>query len=119
MSLRTCSWLLPQKEHRYGTLGPLALLVVVTTVRSLPVLRLLRRLGGGLCDRRSFSPGPAGIVRLRDERTVLHCVDRVDDAIVPGFIGTHEVIPVRVLGHLFHRLTGVPGQDLRIDGHQM
>src|SRR4029079_1466686 len=27
MSLRTCSWLFPQKEHRYGTLGPLVLLV--------------------------------------------------------------------------------------------
>ncbi len=28
MSLRTCSWLLPQKEQRYGTLGPLVLLLV-------------------------------------------------------------------------------------------
>jgi hypothetical protein len=30
ISFRTCSWLLPQNEHRYGTLGPLVLLVEVT-----------------------------------------------------------------------------------------
>ena len=36
MSLRTCSWLFPQKEQRYGTLGPFELLVVVTRSSSLP-----------------------------------------------------------------------------------
>src|SRR3981189_3135398 len=30
ISLRTCSWLLPQKLQRYGTLGPFAPLVDVT-----------------------------------------------------------------------------------------
>src|SRR6187397_1824548 len=47
MSLRTCSWLLPQKEQRYGTLGPLLSLVVVTCppyprASGRSVLRLLR-----------------------------------------------------------------------------
>src|SRR3712207_6043032 len=32
ISLRTCSWLFPQKEHRYGTLGPFVLVVELTFV---------------------------------------------------------------------------------------
>src|SRR5690242_10251829 len=35
ISFRTCSWLLPQKEQRYGTLGPLEVLLVVTGGRGL------------------------------------------------------------------------------------
>src|SRR5215212_6350732 len=30
ISFRTCSWLLPQNEQRYGTLGPFDVLLVVT-----------------------------------------------------------------------------------------
>jgi hypothetical protein len=40
ISLRTCSWLFPQKEHRYGTFGPLELLLDVTCPVSSLVLRL-------------------------------------------------------------------------------
>ena len=39
-------------------------------------------------------------------------VDRVDDAIVLACLGRHEVVPVRVLDDLLHRLAGVPGEDL-------
>src|SRR4249919_2505133 len=45
MSLRTCSWLFPQKEHRYGTLGPLVLLLDVVTV-PVPALLVLALLWG-------------------------------------------------------------------------
>ena len=50
MSLRTCSWLLPQNEQRYGTLGPLLLLVDVTSPVLLPVVpsrSLFDRFGSG------------------------------------------------------------------------
>src|SRR5688500_8780976 len=118
MSLRTCSWLLPQKEQRYGTLGPLLVLVLVTC----PVGSLI---AGGL-----FA---LGALRLdgRDRLGLLHCalgdllimmlgrqgiplfrVDRVDDAIVLGCLGSHEKVPVRVLDDLFERLPGVARQDL-------
>src|SRR3954447_12506289 len=32
ISFRTCSWLFPQNEQRYGTLGPLDVLLVVTEI---------------------------------------------------------------------------------------
>src|SRR6476620_7641954 len=120
MSLRTCSWLFPQKEQRYGTLGPLVLLFDdVTFARpGLLVLGLLRRLGrlGGLgrffgCLR-SLAAGHPGVVRLRDKRAALDRVDRVDDAIVLRILGRHEVVAVRVVDDLVQRLAGVPGEDL-------
>ena len=68
MSLRTCSWLLPQKEQRYGTLGPLVLLLDVVTVPApvLLVLALLRRVAGfgrlrGIGLFRRLEPSPPAI----------------------------------------------------------
>src|SRR5687767_5883492 len=108
MSLRTCSWLLPQKEQRYGTLGPLLLLVVVTRPSVLTrlvgrlLLRLLHRrhLGRDLRCRRSLSAHETRVVGLGDERVACRGVDGVDDAIVPRLLGRHEVVPVGVLDHL-------------------
>src|SRR3954454_14251274 len=121
MSFRTCSWLLPQKEHRYGTLGPFALPLVVVTCpsRSLLVLGLLRRLSGrsvaGLFGcLRAFGADHAGIMRLRDQETALHRVARVDDPIVSGVIGSHEIVAVGVANDLIERLAGVTREDLVI-----
>src|SRR3954447_21070355 len=107
ISLRTCSWLFPQKEQRYGTLGPLVLLLDVVTVPA-PVLLVLALLGrvarlGRLRGLRlfrclrTFSAGHPGVVRLRDQRTALDSVDLVDDAIVLRDVGRHEVVAVRVV----------------------
>src|SRR6478609_2478780 len=119
MSLRTCSWLLPQKEHRYGTFGPFALPLVVVTCpsRSLLVLGLLRWLGSGAVAGlfgclRAFAADHAGIMRLRDQGTALHRVDRVDDAIVSGVVGSHEIVAVGVADDLVQRLAGVAREDL-------
>src|SRR4051795_10233442 len=121
MSLRTCSWLLPQKEHRYGTLGPFALPLVVVTCpsRSLLVLGLLRWLDGGSVAGlfgclRAFAADHAGIMRLRDQGTALHRVDRVDDAMVLGIIGSHEIVAVGVADDLVQGLAGVTREDLVI-----
>src|SRR4051812_23208319 len=119
MSFRTCSWLLPQKEHRYGTLGPFALPLVVVTCpsRSLLVLGLLRWLGAGSVAGlfgclRAFAADHASIMRLRDQGTALDRVDRVDDAIVSGVIGSHEIVAVGVADDLLERLAGVAREDL-------
>ena len=123
MSLRTCSWLLPQKEHRYGTLGPLVLLLVVTCPSdpypSFGFFGRLRRRLGCLSGCRAFAAGHAGIVGLRDQGLTLDRVDRVDDAIVLGVFGSHEVVPVGVLDHLVERLARVAGEDLVVRMHQV
>src|SRR4051795_5690685 len=80
ISFRTCSWLFPQKEQRYGTLGPLVLLLEVVTVPApvLLVLALLRCVGFGrrrafgLFGRlRAFAADHTSVVGLRDQRTAL------------------------------------------------
>src|SRR5664279_1047700 len=50
ISLRTCSWLFPQKLQRYGTLGPFAPLVDVT--RAVLVRMRTAARGSSLCGRR-------------------------------------------------------------------
>src|SRR6187399_853717 len=119
MSLRTCSWLLPQKLHRYGTLVPLPELVDIAPfparwpVTAAPgwsagaLLRLvrIRALLG--------APGPL----LGGGRTRAHGwlvplgVHLVDDAIRTGLLGGHEIVPVGVLGDLLLGLAGVVGED--------
>src|SRR5678815_5235950 len=106
MSLRTCSWLLPQNEQRYGTFAPLLPLVVLTRspcplasgLRLLLRLRLdllgsfrFRRLG----DAGALAAGEAGIVGSSDQRRSCEAVDRIDDAIVLCLIGRHEAVPLR------------------------
>src|SRR6185503_15175897 len=87
MSLRTCSWLLPQNEQRYGTLVPLLPPVVLNRFPRLPVdgppgstsgsgLRLLLSLLldlwspgiGRLGDARALAAGEPGVVSLCDQR---------------------------------------------------
>src|SRR6185503_10485009 len=87
ISLRTCSWLLPQNEQRYGTLVPLLPLVVLNRVPRLPVdappgttsgsgLRLLLSLllwlrGAGfrrLGDAGALAAGQSGVVCRSDQR---------------------------------------------------
>src|SRR5687768_14454214 len=122
MSLRTCSWLLPQNEHRYGTLGPLVLLVDVTRAvlssRLSPLLLDLlgsRRLRGhvlGVGHGRPLATGDSGVVGLGDQRFPWHRVDSVDDAIVLRLVGRHEIVPIRVLLDLVERLARVLGEEL-------
>jgi len=38
--------------------------------------------------------------------------DPVDDAVVPGLFGAHEVVALGVLGDLLEVLLGVQGKDL-------
>src|SRR6476619_2707460 len=97
MSLRTCSWLFPQKEQRYGTLGPLELLLVVTCPISSLLFGLLRSGLFALRDRRALAAGQARIVGLGDQRVTRQRVDRVDDAIVLRRVGSHEIVPIGVL----------------------
>src|SRR5690349_17346717 len=137
MSLRTCSWLLPQNEQRYGTLVPLLPLVVLTRcprsrfeVAAPPGstpgsgLRLLVLLGpgsrrcavrlrrlGGLGDAGALTAGESGVVGRCDQRGSLEVVDRIDDAIVLCLTGAHEPVPLRVLDHGFERLAGVPREN--------
>src|SRR5881396_3319728 len=117
MSFRTCSWLLPQKEQRYGTLGPLLPLVEVTCRSLLPVclfaLRALRlrcllgaSLDGRLCGLL--------VVMLRRQRIPLFRIDRIDDAIVLRILGSHEVVPVGVLSHLVNGLARVSSKDFDV-----
>src|SRR3954447_9342387 len=97
MSFRTCSWLLPQNEQRYGTLVLLLPVVVLTRSPSRcpnrrpgrrSALVLLRRWNGldgrlaGLRQARSFATRKPGGVRLGDQRRAGHGVDGIDDAIV-------------------------------------
>src|SRR6478736_562569 len=112
MSLRTCSWLFPQKEQRYGTLGPLELLLVVTCPISSLLFGLLRRGLFTLRDRRAFAAGQARIVGLGDQRVTRQRVDRVDDAIVLRRVGSHEIVPIGVVLDLLERLAGMAGEDL-------
>src|SRR6187402_2381966 len=99
MSFRTCSWLLPQKEQRYGTFVPLEPVVVTGTWS--PVLPVRRRSRQPVPVRvrhgRSFATGEARIMRLRDQRVTRERVNLVDDAIRLGVVGRHELVPVRVL----------------------
>src|SRR3954447_12153354 len=85
ISFRTCSWLLPQNEHRYGTLAPLLPLVVLTRVplesasRPLPrdlassgLRLLLLRLRRRCCfvrlrDARPLAARQSGVVSLGDQ----------------------------------------------------
>src|SRR5439155_14014789 len=106
MSFLTCFCDLPQKEHfrrsespnfataprSFGSLGP------ADHPRTSPedrlILRCLRR--GGCEFSLNFARGD----------------DLVDDAVLPGLLGIEDVVPVRVLGHLFQLLPGVLGDDL-------
>src|SRR3954469_2927712 len=122
ISFRTCSWLLPQNEQRYGTLGPLVLPVAVTdavlSLPSSPLLLGLLRCRPVLADacrlghRRALAARQPGVVRLRDQRLPRERVDGVDDAIVLGFLGRHEKVPVGVPLDLLQRLAGVLREDL-------
>src|SRR3989304_4269819 len=132
MSLRTCSWLLPQNEQRYGTLGPLVLLLLVVLTRlprsiasgrsgRLPgsTLRLLR---SSARDTRALAPRAArgdGSGSLRDQRRPLGAVDRVDDAIVLGLFGRHEPVAIRIHGNLLDRLPGVARENRVVQLHQV
>src|SRR5687768_11945563 len=104
MSLRTCSWLLPQKLHRYGTLVPLPELVddiapFPARVTADPgwsagaLLRLVRI--GALLG----APGPLlGGGRARAHGWLVPLgVHLIDDAIRTCLLGGHEVVPVGVL----------------------
>src|SRR6478735_6723412 len=71
MSLRTCSWLFPQKEQRYGTLGPLVLLLDVVTV-PVPVLLVL-----DLVERLTGVAGQDLVVALDEVLPLTHLDDRV------------------------------------------
>src|SRR3954451_7507016 len=97
MSFRTCSWLLPQNEQRYGTLVILLPVVVLTRSPSrcpnrrpgrrsaLVLLRCRGLLDGrlaGFRHARPFAARKSGSVRLGDQRRTGHGVDGVDDAIV-------------------------------------
>src|SRR5215218_10191525 len=133
MSLRTCSWLLPQNEQRYGTFVPLLPLVVLTRCPRYPVDGLRRatpasglRLLLFLCLRGrfrlrrfrrlrhagAFATGEAGIVGCGDQGRPWEVVDGIDDAIVLCLIGTHEPVALRVPDHLLDRLACVPRKNL-------
>src|SRR5215207_10073224 len=131
MSLRTCSWLLPQKEQRYGTFAPLLPPVVLNRSPCLPIdaptgvfarsgLRLLlsrrvrRRLRRfrRLRDAGTLAAGETGIVGRSDQRRSLEVVDGIDDAIVLCLPGRHEPVAIRVLDDLLDRLARVAGANL-------
>src|SRR3954462_14475893 len=129
ISFRTCSWLFPQKEQRYGTLGPLVLLLDVVTVPA-PVLLVLALLGrvarlgrlrgfGLFRCLRTFATGHPGVVCLRDQRTAFDGVDLVDDAIVPRRIGSHEEIAIGIALDLVERLARVAREDLMVPFDQI
>src|SRR5215831_5093191 len=137
MSLRTCSWLLPQNEQRYGTLVLLLPLVALNPCPRLPVddppgsiagsglrllLLLLLCLGGRgfrrFGDARALAAGESGIVSLCDQRRPLEVVDRVDDAIVLCLIGTHEPVSFGVSSHLFEALARVAGENLVVQRNE-
>src|SRR6185369_15841705 len=138
MSLRTCSWLLPQNEQRYGTLVlllppvalnpcprlPVAGLPGATSGSGLRLLLLLLLLGlrsPGFVrfgDARALAAGQSGIVGLGDQRRPLEVVDRVDDAIVLRLIGTHEPVSFGVPSHLLERLARVVGENLVVQRNE-
>src|SRR3954462_6026524 len=116
MSFRTCSWLLPQKEQRWGTFVPFEPVVVTGTWS--PVLPVRRRSRQPVPVRvrhgRSLATREARIMRLRDEGITGERLDSIDDAIRLRVIGAHEQVPVRVLVDLLVRLAGVLRQDLGV-----
>src|SRR4051812_1712467 len=131
MSFRTCSWLFPQKEQRYGTFAPLLPPVVLnrspclscaglTSAFARSGLRLLlsrrarRRLRRfrRLRDAGALAAGQSGIMGRSDQRRSLEVVDRIDDAIVLRLFGRHEAVSIRVLDHLFDWLARVASQNL-------
>src|SRR4029079_10921137 len=81
----------------------------------LALLRLGRRIGlGSLLGRlRTLTTRHPGVVCLRDQRTALDRVDRIDDAIVARLFGSHEVVPVGVVDDLVQRLARVAGGGIR------
>src|SRR5450756_2310796 len=101
MSFRTCSWLLPQKEQRYGTLVPLDPVVVTRSVSRASLL-VCRRPGltAALARSRPLAARQAMVLCLCDERVAGQRVHRIDDAIRLGVVGTHEIVPVGVVDHL-------------------
>src|SRR3954471_12666486 len=108
MSLRTCSWLLPQNEQRYGTLELLLPPVVLNPSALVLFLRLgLGALGAGrrstrfrvlrrTRDARSLPAGQARVVGLGDEGRSGQRVDRIDDAIVLRLFRRHESVTIGV-----------------------
>src|SRR5690242_4142948 len=106
MSFRTCSWLLPQNEQRYGTFVPLEPDVVTGTWSPvLPVRRRSRQpVAVAVRDGRPLAACEARIMRLRDQRVTRERVDRVDDAIRLRLVGRHEQVPVGVGVDLVVRL---------------
>src|ERR1700704_6451965 len=118
ISLRTCSWLLPQKLQRYGTLGPFAPLVDVTRAVLVPLPIAVRDSSLGRRRRVAWLVPARSVVRLGRRSTDLAQripgvgVHRVDDAIVPSLLGRHEIVPVGVLADLLDRLARVLRQDL-------
>src|SRR3977135_3379086 len=118
ISLRTCSWLLPQKLQRYGTLGPFAPLVDVTRAVLVPLPIAVRDSSLGRPRRVAWLVPARSVVRLGRRPTDLAQripgvgVHRVDDAIVPSLLGRHEIVPVGVLADLLDGLAGGRGQGL-------
>src|SRR5215203_4758552 len=110
------SWILPQNEQRYGTFVPLEPVVVTGTWS--PVLPVRRRPRQPVPVRvrhgRSLAARKARVVRLRDQGVTRERVDRVDDAIRLGLVGSHELVPVRVLVDLLVRLARMGCQDLGV-----
>src|SRR5438094_5337015 len=82
MSFLTCLWLLPQKLQRSCSLPSLA------RATTSPFTRKVR-----------FPLGPV------DDHVV-------DDAVLLGFVGGHEVVAIHVPGDLLEVLAGVLGHDL-------
>src|ERR1035437_130169 len=120
MSLRTCSWLLPQKLQRYGILGPL--LVVVTRLdpsfAPAPCYPLLRGRCGTFSVARVFRCLPracrvAGAILAR-QRRCRGRVDSVDYAVVLGLRWGHEVVPGGIGNDPLDRLPRVAAENLVI-----
>src|SRR5437867_1742259 len=121
MSFRTCSWLLPQKEQRYGTFGPFDVPLVVTEIESSLLRLLVVQLDGflfrrGVGDGAPLTPAQAEVMCPGDQRIPGGGVDVIDDAIVLRRLGRHEKVPLRVLAHLVQRLLRVvDGEAARDD----
>src|SRR6185437_11976591 len=136
MSLRTCSWLLPQNEQRYGTLVLLLPPVVLNRFPRLPVadppgwiagsglrlllllLRLRRRGFRRFGDAGTLAAGEPGVVGRCDQRRPLEVVDRVDDAIVLRLVGTHEPVALGVSSHFLEWLARVASENLVVQRNE-